>query len=138
LTDKQRLTEFILVSQAEWLAAVEPVARRTKRTASRRQCRNLVILIPQQVKQTRNYFQKSKHLRQANKAQAEELAKLNAIDVSAIVNEKLNEFKNTLTSGKAPRQAFNTSGQVATHTHKSISEVMAEKREERKKQLNKN
>jgi hypothetical protein len=58
--------------------------------------------------------------------------------VSAIVNEKLNEFRNSLTAGKSPRQAYNTSGQVATYTHKSISEQLAEKREERKKQLNKN
>lgn len=83
--------------------------------------------------------QKLAALEQANAAQAKELEALKAIDVKAAIDTALAEFKNTLPVGGKPMKAFNNNGQgQVTHTHKSINDVMAEKRDQRKKQLNGN
>lgn len=81
-------------------------------------------------------------LEQANTAQAKELAELKAVDVNAVVTKAIDDFKASHPGlGKTPTRAINTNGLVNTNrdnTHRSINDAMAQKREERKKQINKN
>lgn len=70
-------------------------------------------------------------------AQAQELATMKSEQEKALA--ALDEFKNTLVSGKTPARAFNNNGNNGTETNqRSIAQVQAMKREERKKQINKN
>lgn len=74
------------------------------------------------------------------KALTEELNTLKAVDVNALVANALNDFKAQYPGlGKAPTRAINTNGLGGDQPQgRTINLVMAQKREERKNQINKN
>lgn len=84
----------------------------------------------------------------APNAQAQEIAALKAelaqlkaaqpVDVQAQINAAIDNLKASMVAGKRPNAAINNFGEKATKKQRSINDVMASKREERKNQINKN
>lgn len=84
----------------------------------------------------------------APNAQAQEIAQLKAelaalkaqqpVDVQAQINAAIDNLKASMVSGKKPVGAINNFGDRSQTKQRSINDVMAAKRDERKNQINKN
>jgi ATP-dependent protease ClpP protease subunit len=75
----------------------------------------------------------------ANKKKDEELASLKSVNVQDQINKALDEFRNSAVAGQTPRRAFNNNGSTnAQPQSRTIAQAMAEKRDQRKKQINSN